>query len=126
MKTGPKEQALKDLRKARRAQRKELDPAPGKSEPTPSAPPPDAPKEKVMPTKTKAAPVKKARRPKPAVRPGSKLETVVKLMTRKEGTTAAEVLASTGWPTVSMPQMAKAAGLRLRKEKEGAVTRYRA
>jgi hypothetical protein len=58
------------------------------------------------------------------VRPGSKLEIVVKLLTRKEGCTAADVLAATGWPAVSMPQQARAAGITLRQEKDGKVTRY--
>lgn len=60
------------------------------------------------------------------VRPGSKLETVVKLLKRTEGCTTADVLKATGWPSVSMPQQAKAAGLTLKKEKDGTVTRYRA
>jgi hypothetical protein len=58
------------------------------------------------------------------IRPGSKLEIVVGLLTRKEGCTAAEVLAATDWPAVSMPQQARAAGLTLRQEKDGKVTRY--
>lgn len=59
------------------------------------------------------------------LRPDSKLAIVVSLLTRKEGCTTADVLAATGWPTVSMPQQAKAAGLVLSKEKDGAVFRYR-
>jgi hypothetical protein len=68
--------------------------------------------------------------PKPAtgapkvIRPGSKLEIVVGLLTRKSGCTAAEVLAATEWPAVSMPQQARAAGLTLRQEKDGKITRY--
>lgn len=64
--------------------------------------------------------------PQTTVRPGSKLETIVKLLTREEGCTTADVLKATGWPSVSMPQQAKAAGLTLHKEKAGGVTRYRA
>jgi hypothetical protein len=60
----------------------------------------------------------------PEVRPGSKTAMVADLLTRPSGCTAAEVLAATGWPTVSMPQQAKAAGLTLRKEKDGKVSRY--
>lgn len=60
------------------------------------------------------------------VRPGSKLEAIVGLLTRPEGCTTKDVLAATGWPSVSMPQQAKAAGLTLRKEKVGGVTRYSA
>jgi hypothetical protein len=59
-----------------------------------------------------------------AVRPGSKLEIVVGLLTRKEGCTSAEVLKATDWPAVSMPQQARSAGLTLRQEKDGKVTRY--
>lgn len=59
-----------------------------------------------------------------AIRPGSKLEIVYGLLTRKEGCTTAEVLAATEWPAVSMPQQARSAGLTLRQEKDGKVTRY--
>lgn len=78
--------------------------------------------------KTKAAKPragKKAAAPKAAeVRAGSKLETIVALLTRPEGCLVSEVLKATGWPTVSMPQQAKAANLNLRKEKDGKVSRY--
>lgn len=57
-------------------------------------------------------------------RPGSKLDLIVGLLKRPQGCTAAEVLAETGWPSVSMPQQAKAAGLKLTKE--GRPARYRA
>lgn len=60
------------------------------------------------------------------VRPGSKLEIVVGLLTRADGCTGKEILAATGWPTVSVPQQAKAAGLVLSKEKIDGITRYRA
>ena len=60
------------------------------------------------------------------VRPGSKLETIVGLLKRPEGCTTKDVLEATGWPAVSMPQQAKAAGLTLKKEKDGSVSRYRA
>jgi hypothetical protein len=73
-----------------------------------------------------------ARRARPArsgaareVRKGSKLEIVVGLLKRKDGCTAAEVMEATKWPSVSMNQQAKAAGLKLRKEKaKGEPTRY--
>ncbi len=58
------------------------------------------------------------------IRPGSKLEIVVGLLKRPEGCTAADVLKATEWPAVSMPQQARAAGLTLRQEKDGKVTRY--
>ena len=58
------------------------------------------------------------------VREGSKLAIIVGLLTRPEGCTVAEVLEATEWPSVSMPQQAKAAGLTL--VKEGRPARYRA
>jgi hypothetical protein len=79
-------------------------------------------KTKVQPKGEKAKSTKKA---EPAVRAGSKVHLVAGLLTRKEGCTNEEVLKATGWPSVSMPQQAKAAGLSLRKEKEkGKPTRY--
>lgn len=56
----------------------------------------------------------------------SKLDLIGDLLKRKDGCTTADVLAVTGWPTVSMPQQAKALGLKLKKEKDGKVSRYRA
>lgn len=58
------------------------------------------------------------------IRPGSKLDLVADLLKRKEGCTAAEALAITGWPALSFNQIAKSARLRLRKEKQGKITRY--
>lgn len=56
---------------------------------------------------------------------GSKTGVVAELLKRKSGCTNADILGATGWPTVSVPQMAKAAGLKLRKVKEkGEPTRY--
>ena len=50
---------------------------------------------------------------------------VAALLLRKSGTTGAEILAATNWPSVSVPGQAKAAGLALRKEKTpGKPTRY--
>lgn len=77
--------------------------------------------------RAKAAP--KARKARVAgaprgIRPGSKLEIVVGLLTRAAGCTTAEALAATGWPAISFNQQAKAASLALRKVKEGKVTRY--
>jgi hypothetical protein len=54
----------------------------------------------------------------------SKTAAVGRLLRRKSGTTTAEVLALTGWPSVSMPAAAKACGLTLRKEKNGRIIRY--
>ena len=56
---------------------------------------------------------------------GEKTLEIARLLQRKNGVTAAEVLDYTGWHAVSMPQQAKNCGLKLRKEKEkGSVTRY--
>lgn len=60
------------------------------------------------------------------IRPGSKLEIIARLLRRPEGCTTADVLKATEWPSVSMPQQAKAAGITLVKEKKDGVTVYRA
>jgi hypothetical protein len=57
-------------------------------------------------------------------RAGSKTALVADLLARKEGCTTADVLKATGWPAVSLPAMAKAIGVKLRKEKDGKVSRY--
>lgn len=55
----------------------------------------------------------------------SKVNLIGDLLSRPEGCTTADVLAATGWPSVSMPAQAKFAGLALRKEKvKGEPTRY--
>jgi hypothetical protein len=60
----------------------------------------------------------------PSDDPNSKKEIVRRLLLR--GTTVAEVMAATGWPSVSMPAQARACELKLLKEKgEDGVTRYR-
>jgi hypothetical protein len=58
------------------------------------------------------------------VRPGSKAAAIADLLRRPEGCTTADVLKATGWPSVSLNQQATAAGLTLRKVKEGRITRY--
>ena len=55
-------------------------------------------------------------------KPGSKLAIVGELL--KKGATAKEVLAATGWPSVSMPAQAKALGLDLVKVKDGKTFKY--
>lgn len=47
----------------------------------------------------------------------SKIDTIAALLKRPGGCTSKDVLKATGWPAVSMPAMAKAAGLKLKKEK---------
>src|SRR5215831_14702698 len=49
---------------------------------------------------------------------------VASMLSRKTGCTSADVKKATGWPSVSMPQMAKSCGLKLRKEKTAHGTRY--
>jgi hypothetical protein len=53
----------------------------------------------------------------------SKSETIRQLLLR--GTTSREVLAATGWGSVSLTRYARLAGLTLTKYEEGGVTRYR-
>lgn len=60
--------------------------------------------------------------PKPTER--SKVHVIGDLLKRPEGCTTTDVLAATGWPSVSMPAQAKLAGLVLRKEKVGKITTY--
>lgn len=54
----------------------------------------------------------------------SKTDLVAKMLLREKGCTTAQVLAATGWKAISMPAAAKSAGLELRTEKVGNVTRY--
>ena len=149
-KIGPREQALRDLRESRAAEKPKKTTTPPASAPEtmtePTAQPKPALKETAAMTKDKTAKptrVKKVKAPKKAstkvkapakpatktagqktIRKGSKLAICAQLLLRPEGCTAAEVLAATKWPAVSMPQQARAAGLKLKKEKDGKVTRY--
>ena len=55
----------------------------------------------------------------------TKTEIVAALLKRKAGCTRADALEATSWTAVSMQQMAAAAGLKLRMEKQkGEVARY--
>lgn len=155
MKPGPKETALREQRKGPEASAKvsdvtnismaELNMTPpktnGRAAPVATAKPeakPQTKQETTVKTKQKKTSSTKARtrvkagaktkaaKTNGSVRPGSKLETIVGLLKRPEGCTTKDVLKATGWPAVSMPQQAKAAGLTLKKEKDGPVTRYRA
>lgn len=87
-----------------------------------SAVAPKAPKG--APKVAKAA--KQAAKPTPKPKGAkTKIEIISALLQRKSGTTTAEILDATSWPSVSVPQQAKAAGLKLRKEKiTGKPTRY--
>lgn len=56
---------------------------------------------------------------------GAKTAKIMALLKRKEGCTVKDVLRATQWPSISMPATAKAAGIKLRKEKKkGEPTRY--
>lgn len=123
------------VQKAIAADFAEPDPEPTTAPASPAAEPTERTMSKKTTKKTSARKPKKtaaAKKPKATpspdgVRAGSKLAIVVDLLKRPEGCTGAEVLAATGWPSVSMPQQAKAAGLTLSKEKnKGEPTRYRA
>ncbi len=57
---------------------------------------------------------------------GEKVLKVKALLERKSGCTANDVKAATGWPSVSMPAMAKACGLKLRSEKVASTKDVRA
>jgi hypothetical protein len=82
-------------------------------------------KAKVIKAKTAKAKAAKVRNGNGAGTCGAKTQLIAELLTRKSGCTTADVLAATGWTAVSMPAMAKACGLTLRKEKEaGSVTKY--
>ena len=61
---------------------------------------------------------------KTPVKPGTKLQIIDKMLRRKAGCTARECMDRCGWPAISMHQQARAAGLKLRIEKDGGLTRY--
>jgi len=52
-------------------------------------------------------------------RPGSKAHLVGEMMLRPEGATPAQVMAATGWPSVSMPNQARQAGLEVTRQRRG-------
>jgi Putative amidoligase enzyme len=59
------------------------------------------------------------------VRPGTKLAIVAGLLLREEGTTRAEAMAATGWPSISMQDNARQLGLVLRSTRGfGGTLRY--
>ena len=134
---GPKEAALTAQRavEAQLATLKQRRPvtliAPAKQETT-TMPTKSTEKAKDKPKAPRAAKVAPAKKTAPTaqpakmegIRPGTKLGIIIGLLTRKEGCTTAVVLNATGWPAVSMPQQARAAKLKLRKEKQDKVTRY--
>lgn len=59
------------------------------------------------------------------IRPGTKLAIVADLLLRQEGTTRAEAMAATGWPSISMQDNARQLGLVLRSTRGfGGTLRY--
>jgi hypothetical protein len=74
----------------------------------------------------KNPPSVKAAKAKGAKSAGKQTKTalIATLLMNPKGCTTADILKATGWPSVSVPQQAKAVGLKLRKEKDGKVTRY--
>lgn len=57
-------------------------------------------------------------------RRGSKARIIGDLLLRPEGTTAAEVMRTVGWPSVSIPQQARLCGLRVTRHRMGRSVRY--
>lgn len=75
-------------------------------------------------TKVKKEP-KETNMPKPKVaNADTKRAIVAGLLKRKNGCTSDDVKKATGWPSVSMPAIAKACGLKLTKEKTDKGFRY--
>jgi hypothetical protein len=64
-----------------------------------------------------SAPLNRARR-------NSKAYLVGEMLLRPEGVTRAEVMAATGWPSVSLPQQAEACGLSFTTQRTGREVRY--
>lgn len=83
-------------------------------------------KAKTAKTAKKAAKPAKAKTAKTAAKNGGENKTAIcaKLLARTGGATAKDLLTATGWPTISVPAVARASGLKLRKVKEGRTTTY--
>lgn len=109
---GDKEKRLRELREAR-----------SNRTASPSQPTVQTVKESVVKKKPKQK-IRTAIKTKTSSKKITKTDQIVKLLQRAEGCTTADVLKETGWPSVSMPQMAKAAGITLATEKTGRITRY--
>jgi hypothetical protein len=148
-KIGPKEQRLLDLKAQRCADTtprttpaEPVKPKESVMEATTSAaeapkqdkarkPPAAKPAKRAAAKAKPAKPTPKAKAAKPAEktdgpRPGSKLAIIGGMLARPEGCTTKQVLAATEWPAVSMPQQAKALGIKLVKEKVDGAFVYRA
>lgn len=69
----------------------------------------------------------KVRKPRDTKTDGAQTKRAIAsaLLTRDEGATLKEILGATGWPSISIPQLAAASNLVLTKEKvKGSPTRY--
>jgi hypothetical protein len=62
--------------------------------------------------------------PKSQQPPKTKKEIIGALLTKPGGTTVAEILKETGWPSVSVPQQAAALGMKLEKQVKNGKTTY--
>lgn len=84
----------------------------------------------VAPTKPLRARIEEAPAARNATKPaakaehGSKRAIVADLLLRKDGVTAKEILAATGWKALNIPGTAKSLGIKLRQVKEGRTTTY--
>lgn len=58
-------------------------------------------------------------------RPGSKAHKIGEMLLRPDGATGPEICAAMGWPSVSVPAQARAAGLEVYSSRMGRVVRYR-
>lgn len=55
----------------------------------------------------------------PATRPGSKSETIMRLLTQKGGTTRREIVEATNWPSINLNTLLARKGMKLVKGAEG-------
>lgn len=76
------------------------------------------------PPAAKTAKTAKAKAKKEGRGGGTKAALIGELLLRKTGCTTAEVLKATGWPSVSLPAIARSLELTLVKEKQGKTSRY--
>lgn len=135
----PAEQPEKRVRQAMTAEQRETKNAAARAKRAAAKPPTEENKD--MSTKKKAKPAKKAKATKPKAerkvkatkrakpngtgQRGAVMKEIARLLQRKNGVTREEMLAVIGWKAVSMQQVSKACGLKLKKERvKGDVTHY--
>lgn len=133
-----KEARLRALREQQAEKRGPVSPAPKKIDPAsakalaettkkPTTVKPAKPTSKVAQVQSRKANAKAVAKPASKAKGDgkTKLAAIGDLLNRKSGCTRKDVLAATGWPSVSMQQQAKALGVKLRMEKKpGENTRY--